>query len=46
MNGEKEMSIDEKKFFLLSKFFCGNADMTDLIAQIRITGEPGRKKSR
>ena len=41
--GEKEKSIEEKKFALVAKFFCGHAYATDLIGlfgHIRSANEP------
>ena len=41
MCGEKEKSIEEKKFALLvAKVFVGHAYSTDLIENIRRTTEP------
>ena len=44
MHGEREKSIEEKKFALVAKFFCGHAYSTDLIGHILSASEPRRKK--
>ena len=38
-SGEKEKSIEEKKFALVAKFFCGHAYSIDLIRHILGTSE-------
>ena len=41
--GEKEKSIETKSLFLLRRFFCGRAYLTNLIGHIPTMGEPQRK---
>ena len=40
MHGEKEKSIEEKKFALVAKVFCGHEYSTDLIGRFRRTRKP------
>ena len=46
MRGEKEKSIEEKKFAFVANFFFGHAYSFDLIGRILSASEPRRKKSR
>ena len=45
ISGEKEKSIEEKKFAHVANFFCGHAYSIDLIGRIFSTSEWRRKKS-